>query len=79
MGCIGTVDVAIALFPNSVDLFPEWRGRRQEFDAAMAISQIFLEGMAISLCTGGMDQAMVEPMLQLVEQQISLRKPKPSG
>jgi AcrR family transcriptional regulator len=61
----------------AVDLFPEWRGQRQEFDAAMAISQIFLEGMAISLFTGGMDQAMVEPMLQLVEQQISLRKPKP--
>lgn len=60
----------------AVELFPEWLGNRQEFDAAMAISQIFLEGMAISLFTGGMDQAMVEPMLQLVEQQISLRKPK---
>ncbi len=42
----------------------------------MTLSQTMLEGMAINLVTGAMAEAMVEPMLALLEQQIRSMNPK---
>jgi AcrR family transcriptional regulator len=50
-------------------LFPEWLGS-PNFALAMTLSQTILEGMAISLQTGGMEPAQVEPMLRHLEAQI---------
>ena len=45
------------------------------FNVAMTLSQTLLEGMAINLLTGAMDEAMVEPMLCLLEKQIREMNP----
>lgn len=50
-------------------LFPEWLGS-PNFALAMTLSQTILEGMAVSLQTGGMEPAQVEPMLRHLEAQI---------
>jgi hypothetical protein len=61
---------------QAVQLFPEWQGDPVGFDLAMALSQTLLEGMAISLLTGAIEERMVEPMLRLLEQQIRAMKPE---
>jgi AcrR family transcriptional regulator len=60
---------------QAVSLFPEWDGYRDEFEVAMTLSQTLLEGMAIKLHTGDMDEKMVEPLLKLVEDQIRAMNP----
>jgi len=45
----------------------------------MTLSQTILEGMAISLQTGGMDQAQVDPMLRHLEAQIRALAPAAKG
>lgn len=60
-------------------LFPEWQGDRDGFSFAMTLSQTMLEGMVVSLLTGGMDEAMVEPLLTSLEQQIEAMMPRPSS
>ncbi|MFN3425582.1 MAG: TetR/AcrR family transcriptional regulator [Novosphingobium meiothermophilum] len=60
-------------------LFPEWASSPENFALAMTLSQTILEGMAISLQTGGMDAQKVEPMLRHLEQQIAnLAPPAPN-
>jgi AcrR family transcriptional regulator len=61
---------------QAVALFPEWQEDREGFDIAMTLSQTMLEGMAINLATGAMDQAMVDPMLGVLEHQIRSMNPK---
>jgi AcrR family transcriptional regulator len=56
-------------------LFPEWQGDETRFHFAMTLSQTMMEGMAIGLLTGGMDEAMVEPMLASLEGQIKAMMP----
>jgi AcrR family transcriptional regulator len=56
-------------------LFPEWQGEPTRFRFAMTLSQTMMEGMAINLLTGGMDEAMVEPMLVSLEAQIRAMVP----
>ncbi len=60
---------------QAVVLFPEWQADPQGFNLAMTLSQTMLEGMAINLLTGAMDEAMVEPMLKLLEEQIKVMNP----
>ncbi len=60
---------------QAVVLFPEWQADRQGFNLAMTLSQTMLEGMAIHLLTGAMDEAMVDPMLKLLEDQIRAMNP----
>ncbi|MDB5721755.1 MAG: TetR family transcriptional regulator [Alphaproteobacteria bacterium] len=60
---------------QAVTLFPEWDGYRDRFDLAMTLSQTLLEGMAIKMLTGGMDEAMVEPLLNLLEEEIGSMNP----
>ena len=60
---------------QAVVLFPEWQADRQGFNLAMTLSQTMLEGMAINLLTGAMDEAMVDPMLKLLEDQIIAMNP----
>lgn len=57
-------------------LFPEWLVDLERFHLAMTLSQTVLEGMAINQLTGAMDEAMVEPMLALLESQIRAMRPK---
>lgn len=64
---------------QAVQLFPEWGPDRKRFDLAMALSQTMLEGMAIQMQTGALDEAMVEPLLKLLEQQISDMNPALHG
>ncbi|WP_298287318.1 TetR/AcrR family transcriptional regulator [Novosphingobium sp.] len=56
-------------------LFPEWASSPTNFALAMTLSQTLLEGMAISLQTGGMDLEKVEPMLRHLESQIAALVP----
>lgn len=56
-------------------LFPEWASAPANFELAMTLSQTILEGMAISLQTGAMDAAKVEPMLRHLEGQIGALAP----
>ena len=55
---------------QAVSLFPEWGTDRHRFNIAMALSQTMLEGMAIQSLTGALDDKMVEPLLELLEDQI---------
>lgn len=55
---------------QAVQLFPEWEGDPRSFDLAMALSQTMLEGMAIQVLTGAIDETMVEPLLKQLEDQI---------
>lgn len=57
-------------------LFPEWQGDRERFRFAMTLSQTKLEGMALGLLTGSMDEAMVEPLLVSLEAEIRAMMPK---
>lgn len=56
-------------------LFPEWHPDRDRFHLAMTLSQTMLEGMAIQRLTGAMDDAMVEPMLLLLEEKLAEMNP----
>ncbi len=56
-------------------LFPEWGPDRHRFHLAMTLSQTMLEGMAIQRLTGATDEAMVEPMLNLLEEQVASMNP----
>ncbi|MDB5672437.1 MAG: TetR family transcriptional regulator [Alphaproteobacteria bacterium] len=56
-------------------LFPEWDPDRHRFQLALTLSQTMLEGMAIQRLTGAMDDAMVEPMLLLLEEQVASMNP----
>lgn len=60
-------------------LFSEWADSPANFSLAMTLSQTILEGMAISVQTGGMDTAKVEPMLRHLEGQISALMPRPAA
>jgi AcrR family transcriptional regulator len=60
---------------QAVILFPEWQVDKQGFKLAMTLSQTMLEGMAINLLTGAMDEVMVEPMLELLEDRIRAMHP----
>ncbi|MCX7285421.1 MAG: TetR/AcrR family transcriptional regulator [Novosphingobium sp.] len=60
-------------------LFPEWASSPTNFALAMTLSQTLLEGMAISLQTGGMDVAKVDPMLRHLEAQIAALVPAPAS
>lgn len=60
---------------QAVTLFPEWQGARDRFHLAMTLSQTMLEGMAINLLTGAMDENMVDPMLKLLEGELRSMNP----
>lgn len=60
---------------EAVQLFPEWQSDPERFELAMALAQTVAEGLAINLHTGAVDPAMVEPMLEMLAQQIERMKP----
>lgn len=59
----------------SIEAFPEWQKNRVNFDLALALSQQTIEGMAINRLVHGLDEAMVEPLLTNLEEQIQALKP----
>lgn len=69
------VEYRLRFNQQAVSLFPEWGTDRASFDLAMTLSQTMLEGMAIQRFTGAMEEAMVEPMLSLLEDQIRSMNP----
>lgn len=62
---------------EAVQLFPEWQSDPKSFEEAMALSQTMIEGLAINVQTGAVDEAMVEPMLSLLQRQLESMKPAP--
>lgn len=62
-------------YRQAIELFPEWQGDRARFDLALALAQNVLEGMAINRLTQGLDERMVEPILNDLERQIEALKP----
>jgi AcrR family transcriptional regulator len=63
-------------YQQAIELFPEWQEQREHFDLALALSQNVLEGMAINRLTHGLDEKMIEPILNDLERQIEALKPK---
>jgi AcrR family transcriptional regulator len=63
-------------YRDAIDMFPEWQGDRAHFDLALALSQNVLEGMAINRLTHGLDEKMIEPILNDLERQIEALRPK---
>ncbi len=61
---------------QAVQLFPEWQNDPVSFNLAMTLSQTMLEGMAINLLTGAIEEDRIEPMLRLLEQQIRMMRAK---
>lgn len=59
----------------AIEAFPEWQRDKAKFDLAMSLSQQTIEGMAINRLLGNLDEAMVEPLLANLEQQIAALKP----
>lgn len=79
-------DLAAVLMPLQVEfrdrfnhlavaLYPEWQASPERFALAMAVSQATMEGMAVNLLTGAMDAALVEPLLDSLEEQIHALSP----
>ncbi|WP_043975684.1 TetR/AcrR family transcriptional regulator [Novosphingobium sp. P6W] len=63
----------------AVQLYPEWQASPQRFALAMAVSQATMEGMAVNLLTGAMDAALVEPLLDSLEEQMHALRPASEG
>ena len=63
----------------AVQLYPEWQASPQRFALAMAVSQATMEGMAVNLLTGAMDTALVEPLLDSLEEQMHALRPASEG
>ncbi len=60
---------------QAVLLFPQWQSDPVGFKLAMTLSQTVLEGMAINVLTGAMEETMVEPMLGLLDEKIRAMNP----
>lgn len=60
----------------AIQLYPEWQSSPERFALAMAISQATMEGMAVNLLTGAMDDALVEPVLESLEHQLHALRPQ---
>ncbi len=54
----------------AIQLFPEWQQRPENFRVALALSQNLLEGMAVNRLTHGLDESVVEALLDHLERQI---------
>jgi AcrR family transcriptional regulator len=59
----------------AAQLYPEWQTNPDRFALAMAVSQATMEGVAVNLLTGAMDAALVEPVLNSLEEQIHALRP----
>jgi AcrR family transcriptional regulator len=59
----------------AVQLFPQWQQDRAKFDLALALTQNTVEGMAINRLIHGCDEAMIEPVLENLENQIVALRP----
>lgn len=61
---------------EAIALFPEWHSAPEQFAQAMALSQTLMEGMSMSLMTGALDEAMVPPLLKMLEDKIRAMRPE---
>ncbi|GFM31362.1 TetR/AcrR family transcriptional regulator [Novosphingobium sp. PY1] len=60
---------------EAIALYPEWHSAPENFAQAMALSQTLMEGMAMSLLTGALDEAMVPSLLHMLEDKIRTMRP----
>ena len=56
----------------AIQLFPEWQKRPDKFRVALALSQNLLEGMAVNRLTHGLDESVIDALLDHLERQIVL-------
>lgn len=65
---------------EAIALFPEWQPAPDQFAKAVALSQTLIEGMAMGLMTGGLDESLVPALLGTLEDEIrAMRPPAPGG
>lgn len=64
---------------EAIALYPEWGEAPARFAQAMALSQTLMEGMAMSLSTGALDEAMVPALLETLEDRIRAMRPGPAA
>ncbi|KQM21036.1 TetR/AcrR family transcriptional regulator [Novosphingobium sp. Leaf2] len=60
---------------EALALFPEWKSEPDRLAQAIALSQTLIEGMAMSLMTGALDETMVPSLLGTLESQIRALHP----
>ncbi|MGF7154801.1 TetR/AcrR family transcriptional regulator [Novosphingobium gossypii] len=60
---------------EALALFPEWQSEPQHLAEAIALSQTLIEGMAMSLMTGALDETMVPALLGTLEDRIRALRP----
>ena len=60
----------------AIQLFPAWQKDRKAFDLALALTQNTIEGMAINRMIHGIDEDMIDPVLDNLEAQILALRPK---
>ncbi|KHK93181.1 TetR/AcrR family transcriptional regulator [Novosphingobium malaysiense] len=61
---------------EAIALYPEWHSAPEQFARAMALSQTLMEGMAMSLMTGALEEEMVPPLLKMLEEKVRDMRPK---
>ncbi len=62
-------------YSEAIALYPEWHSAPEQFAQAMALSQTLMEGMAMSLLTGALEEEMVPPLLKMLEDKIREMRP----
>lgn len=62
-------------YAEVVSLFPEWQINRSRFDLALMMSRTMLEGLALAKHTSGVDEYMLNNLLDLVEDQVRSMRP----
>ncbi|MCF8474017.1 MAG: TetR/AcrR family transcriptional regulator [Emcibacter sp.] len=61
-------------YKMAVTVFPDWKSGRKNFDLALRLCQNMMDGMAINVLNGSLDQSMIESLLQHLEGQIRTLK-----
>jgi len=57
-------------------LFPEWQSDQAKFNLAVRVARTMLEGMALGKLTGSLQEKSVEDLLNFLEQQMLILRPK---
>ncbi|WP_136162179.1 TetR/AcrR family transcriptional regulator [Sphingomonas flavalba] len=58
-------------YREAAEVYSEWRGHEKALFAALTLSKVTIEGLALSRLTNEVDDAMVEPVLEVLEAQLT--------
>lgn len=61
-------------YKMAVTVFPDWKSGRKNFDLALRLCQNLLDGMAMNVLNGSLDQSMIDNLLEHLEGQIRTLK-----